>query len=135
AAVVVVRTFATLQNELANLEASLGAQVMGAIERGVPARSGALGKAERGATRAAESVTRGTDPTALGTDPSISSMCWDAIDVLGDRARYVTDLHLRHHLASDEIAAATGESIFRVDDIIRKAPQGLGAALRTRLLW
>ncbi len=89
----------------------------------------------RGAKRAAERLTRGTDPVALGADPSIGVMLWDALDVLGDRARDITDLHWRHGLASDEIAAATGESVFRVDDIIRKAPQGLGAALRTRLLW
>ena len=108
---------------------------MGSIERDVPARPRALGKANRGAKRAGERLTRGTDPAALGADPSISVMLWDALDVLGDRARDITDLHWRHNLASDEIAAATGESVVRVDDIIRKAPQGLGAALRTRLLW
>ena len=90
--------------------------------RAGPTRS--LGKANRGAKRAAERLTRApTRPPSAS--PSISVMLWDALDVLGDRARDITDLHWRHGLASDEIAAATGESIFRVDDIIRKAPRGL----------
>ncbi len=135
AAEAMLRTFTSLQNQLVDDDTSFGARVMGAIERDVPARPRSLGKANRGAKRAAERLTRGTDPAALGADPSISVMLWDALDVLGDRARDITDLHWRHGLASDEIAAATGESIFRVDDIIRKAPQGLSAALRTRLLW
>ena len=135
AAEAMLRTFTSLQSQLVDDDTSFGARVMGAIERDVPARPRSLGKANRGAKRAAERLTRGTDPAALGADPSISVMLWDALDVLGDRARDITDLHWRHGLASDEIAAATGESIFRVDDIIRKAPQGLSAALRTRLLW
>ena len=135
AAEAMLRTFTSLQGQLVDDDTSFGARVMGAIERDVPARPRSLGKANRGAKRAAERLTRGTDPVALGADPSISVMLWDSLDVLGDRARDVTDLHWRHALASDEIAAATGESVFRVDDIIRKAPQGLAAALRTRLLW
>jgi hypothetical protein len=130
-----VTTFATLQNELNETDHSFGARVMGAVEREVPTRSRALGKAGRGAKRAGERLTRGTDAAALGADPGISAMLWDALDVLGDRARDVIDLHWRHGLAPDEIAAATGESVFRVDDILQKAPQGLNAALRTRLLW
>ncbi len=131
----VVRTFTQLQNELDGGDASFGARVMASVEQLVPSRPRALGKANRGAKRGAERLARGTDPAALGADPSISVMVWDALEVLGDRARDITDMHWRHGLASDEIAAATGESIFRVDDIIRKAPQGLAAALRTRLLW
>ena len=131
----VLHTFTVLQGELSEPDTSFGARVMGTIERDVPARPRALGKANRGAKRAAERLTRGTDPAALGADPSIGVMLWDALEVLGEGARDITDMHWRHGLASDEIAAATGESIFRVDDILRKAPQGLSAALRTRLLW
>lgn len=135
AADAVLHAFTSLQGQLIDDDTTFGSRVMRIIEQGVPARPRSLGKAHRGAKRAAERLTRGTDPNALGADPYIGVMLWDALDVLGDRARDITDLHWRHGLESDEIAAATGESVVRVDDIIRKAPQGLGAALRTRLLW
>ncbi len=85
--------------------------------------------------RAIERLSRGTDLRGVATDPAVAARLWEAAALLGPENRDILDLHWRHLLQPDEIAAGIELPEDRVRATIAKLTEGFGNLVRARILW
>jgi len=115
--------------------ASFGTMVMRETRTAMPSGVKAPSAGNPGGARPEDRLTRATDLRTIAADGDVAGMLWEAGGVLGDRGRDVLDLHFRHGLTPNEIAAVLSLKAADVDTLVGKVPSAFANAVRARLLW
>ncbi len=75
------------------------------------------------------------DPARAAEDAELAGLVWESADALGERDVSVLDLQLRHDLGPAEIAAVIDVNRNHANQLVHRARNRLGDAVRARVLW
>src|SRR5206468_1126877 len=75
------------------------------------------------------------EPARLAGDAELVALVWESVDALGARDAEVLDLSLRHGLSPAEVAEVVGTNRNAANQMVHRARQRLGDAIRARVLW
>lgn len=86
-------------------------------------------------TQAEDRVDELDEPARLAGDSELVALVWESVDALGERDAEVLDLSLRHGLSPAEVADVVGTNRNAANQMVHRARQRLGDAVRARVLW
>jgi RNA polymerase sigma factor (sigma-70 family) len=86
-------------------------------------------------TQAEDRVEELDEPARLAGDAELVALVWESVDALGARDAEVLDLSLRHGLSPAEVADVVGTNRNAANQMVHRARQRLGDAVRARVLW
>jgi RNA polymerase sigma factor (sigma-70 family) len=104
-----------------------------ATTRATPVDTETMAMIER--TQAEDRVDELDEPARLAGDAELAALVWESVDALGARDAEVLDLSLRHGLTPAEVAEVVGTNRNAANQMVHRARNRLGDAIRARVLW
>jgi RNA polymerase sigma factor (sigma-70 family) len=101
--------------------------------RATPVDTETMAMIER--TQAEDRVDDLDEPARLAGDAELVALVWESVDALGPRDAEVLDLSLRHGLTPAEVAEVVGTNRNAANQMVHRARNRLGDAIRARVLW
>jgi len=101
--------------------------------RATPVDTETMAMIER--TQAEDRVDELDEPARLAGDAELVALVWESVDALGPRDAEVLDLSLRHGLTPAEVAEVVGTNRNAANQMVHRARNRLGDAIRARVLW